>query len=81
MKKVEENTTEVVSTDVKELVPNQEEQTVNYLKITEDDVNYYLQVLALFLPEDSRLQPLQKHLIDMIKRNNKIDENNTKQPK
>ena len=79
MKKVVE---EKIEKDDIQLVPNKEEQpAVNYLKVTEDDINYYLQILALFLVEDSRLKPLQTHLIDMINRNNKVDENNTKQPK
>jgi len=60
MKKVEK-TVETVKEEVKSPL---------FLKITEDDANYYLQVLALMLPEDNRLQPLQKHFIDMIKRNN-----------
>ena len=60
MKKVEK-TVETVKEEVKSPL---------FLKITEDDANYYLQVLALMLPAANRLQPLQKHFIDMIKRNN-----------
>jgi len=63
MKKVENKQVEEVKDDeaVKELV---------VLKVTEDDVNYYLQILALMLPDDNRLQPLQKHFVDMIQRRN-----------
>ena len=71
MKKVTEE--KVTNIEEAQVVENKDVKEAVALKLTEDDANYYLQVLSLFLVDDDRLKPLQQHFIDMIKRNNEED--------
>lgn len=55
---------------MKETQEAQETKQVVELKLTEEDVNYYLHLLSLFLIDDSRLIPLQTHLVKIIEKRN-----------